>query len=160
MLEVWQENSAASTVLLIYLTTLTVAVFAPVAVRRRKGETVRGESWIPWVASFGAIFAVLLVSRSLVQCKASPHVCLYPWSHLAVSLIFYFGTLAIQKLNPFIDSMSLAGFMAGTGFYLGREFCQAQQLNYVDWYGISLPLVGCLVVFVVLDQLKQPRKDD
>ena len=136
-------------VLSLYLVAIAVCVIAP-----KKGtQSVRSEPLYIWAVLFVAcLFASVIASLWFI----GPYYA----RHLVVALMFYFGALSLQKLNPNIDAASFAGLLGGTGFYLGRELVQAEMLLKVDWAGILAPLLGCVTVFIILDQIAKRRDDD
>ena len=133
-------------VLSLYLLAITLCALVP----KKDKRSIRTKSWTAWAIAF----VVCLCLTILGVYPLTP----YPLTHLSVALMFYFGALLLQKLNANIDAVSFAGLLGGTGFYLGREFCQAETLHYVDWAGILVPLAGCVTVFITLDQVakRQP----
>jgi hypothetical protein len=122
-------------VLSVYVAAVALCVLAS---RNGRASTVRDGPWAPWAVAFGVSLCVAALA-------------VYPATHVAVAFMFYFAAVVVQTLNANIDAASFAGLLAGTGFYLGREFSQAESLKYVDWGGILAPLIGCVVVFIVSD---------
>lgn len=133
----------------VVLSLYLVAIAVCVIITKQGRQSVRSKPLYIWVVAFAACLFATLVGEF-------GGYALFP-QHLVIALMFYFGALSLQKLNPNIDAASFAGLLGGTGFYLGRELVQAEMLLKVDWAGILAPLLGCVTVFIILDQIaKRP----